>query len=193
MNYLAHLLLSPDNDMVRLGNLSGDFLRGVDEAALPAAMRRGVALHREIDRFTDAHPVVAASRARVRPPHRRFAGVLVDVFYDHLLACRWDEHAPVPLATFTRAAEAALAQHHALLPPALQQIAPAMAAEGWLGSYQTLAGVERALGRIQARMRRPAALAAAAHELRDQRPTFERDFQRFFPELQRHTAQRWAE
>ena len=57
MNWLAHLRLAPDEPLVRLGNLAGDFVRGVDVSSLHPDVRRGVLQHRAIDRFVDDHSV----------------------------------------------------------------------------------------------------------------------------------------
>ncbi len=86
MNYLAHFYLSGEDPHWRVGGLMGDFLRGPVPEALPPGVRAGVMLHRRIDAYTDAHPVVGRSRRRVRPALRRFAGIVVDMSYDHFLA-----------------------------------------------------------------------------------------------------------
>ena len=84
MNYLAHLYLSGNNADLLLGNFIADHLKGADRKRIyPEAIKRGIALHRRIDTFTDAHPVVAESKVRVREQFGKYAPVIVDVFYDH--------------------------------------------------------------------------------------------------------------
>ena len=92
MNWLAHLRLAPDEPLVRLGNLAGDFVRGVDLQTLDPRVRRGIDQHRAIDRFVDGHEVHRRSRARFGEAWRRFAGVALDVFYDHFLARDWAQY-----------------------------------------------------------------------------------------------------
>jgi len=72
-----------------LGSLIGDFVRGRIDPALPPKVRAGIALHRAIDAYTDAHADVAAARALFEPPFRRYAGILLDMWFDHLLARQW--------------------------------------------------------------------------------------------------------
>ena len=92
MNFLAHALLSGEAEADRVGGLMGDFVKGPLPAGLPPDLAAGVALHRAIDSFADRHPAFAASRARVSPGRRRVGGILVDLFYDHLLARDWADH-----------------------------------------------------------------------------------------------------
>ena len=86
MNYLAHALLAGPHPEMVLGGLMGDFVKGRIGDDWPEPLRGGLLLHRRIDRYTDEHRVVAASRARFPPPRRRFAGIVVDVCFDHFLA-----------------------------------------------------------------------------------------------------------
>ena len=85
MNFLAHLFLaSPGADWM-LGGLVADFVRSRDVTGFPDTIQAGIRLHQRIDSFTDAHPVVAASKRRLHPPYRRFAGILLDMFYNHFI------------------------------------------------------------------------------------------------------------
>ena len=134
MNYLAHLRLAPPGPLSLLGNLMGDFMRGVQLSELPQAVRAGVAQHRAVDAFTDQHPVFRSSRARVDESLRRFGGVLVDVFYDHFLARHWGEFGDGrELRAFVDECYEVLRSHTELLPERLAYAAPHMAREDWLG------------------------------------------------------------
>jgi acyl carrier protein phosphodiesterase len=186
VNWLAHLLLSHPDPAEMTGQLLGDFARGIELPALPAGVARGLVLHRAIDRFTDEHPLVRASRARL-PPALRFArGVAVDVLYDHFLARDFPEHAGLPLAEFTRAAYAALRAHAQVLPPALMRLLPHIEREDWLGSYATRDGITLVLQRMERRLRRPLPLALAAPAADD--PALAADFAAFFPALRAFAA-----
>ena len=183
MNYLAHLLLAEQTPQGWLGALMGDFVKGGVDPDLPGGIRRGIVLHRRIDTFTDAHPVHRASRARIAGPRRRYAGIIVDLSYDHFLALRWRRHAELPLDAFTARVYAALARHHAMLPPRLARIAPRMIAQDWLGAYRDLDAVGAAFDGIATRSRRSAPLAGAVEELRRHYRALGEDFDTFFPEL----------
>jgi acyl carrier protein phosphodiesterase len=146
VNWLAHLRLAPQEPLLRLGNLCGDFVAGVDLATLHPDLQHGIAQHRAIDRFVDAHPVVRAARERFAPPFRRFAPVLLDVFFDHFLARDWQRYGDgAPLPQFVDGVHRDLAAHAALLPPALQQALPRFSRDGWLLAYATPDGLTRVL------------------------------------------------
>ncbi len=182
LNWLAHSYLGGADPVDRIANLSGDFVRGMALDDLDARIRAGVLAHRAIDAFTDAHACVRRSLRRIDGPLRRFAGPLVDVFYDHFLARHWDRLTDAaPLPVFVGEVYAALREHAARLPPRLRAIAPRMAADDWLGSYGTLDGIEGILRRMEGRLRRPVPLADGVHVLRAERDGFERDFESFFP------------
>lgn len=178
MNYLAHVALAEASDEARLGALLGDFARGLDVAALPLAARRGLEEHRAADVWFDAQPEVRAARARFPPELRRVAGILVDVFLDHVLVRHWPRLCPAhlagaPLAEVTTSLYRALERHAALLPPRLAHVAPAMARDDWLASYGALENVERALAGLARRLRRPTPLASGIAVLRADLAAFE--------------------
>lgn len=186
MNWLAHLLLSEPTPEFRLGNLLPDFIPPTAIAALPEEFRRGAACHRRIDAFTDAHPVVRRSRARIAATHRRYSGILVDIFYDHVLAREWTEYAAQPFEDFLAEFRAAAVRHGPTLPDEMQRPLARMREDDWLGGYRELAGIERALARLSCRLRRPVELAAATADLAAHYDGFSADLAEFFPELCAH-------
>ncbi|MCB9878251.1 MAG: DUF479 domain-containing protein [Planctomycetes bacterium] len=190
MNWLAHLRLgvpsAAGDDAARewLGNLAGDFVRGVDLLALDPAVVRGVHLHRAVDRFVDAHPVVRRSRERLVGPLRRFGGVAVDVFYDHFLARDWATHGDGrALDAFVCDAHAALQRHREALPTPLAALVPRFVQSGWLEAYATVDGLGRVLGMMAQRRPRAQSLLAAADALRGDYDAFGDDFAALWPEL----------
>lgn len=182
MNYLAHLFLSANDAGELIGNLAADFLNGPCPYTHPALLA-GVDRHRRIDRFTDAHPAFRASRRRIAAPHHRYAGVLVDLFYDHLLAVQWERYAGQTLAEFSGWVYDHLAAHHDLLPPRLQRAAPRMIAEHWLEWYARPGGIARALHGLSRRSRRATDLTPALVDLTTHYDHFAADFHEFFPAL----------
>jgi acyl carrier protein phosphodiesterase len=163
----------------------GDFVKGPLAGRYPEALMQGLMLHRRIDTFTDAHPVVHTSRARVGPERRRFAGIMVDMFYDHFLARNWGGYSTEPLQAFTGRVYGLLSEHHAILPGRLQQIAPRMAELDWLGSYQQVDAIHAALDRMGQRLKRGNRLLGAAEELTANYAALEGDFRTFFPDVVR--------
>lgn len=192
MNWLAHALLSPPDPDIRLANVLADMLTHRDVERLGPAFATGVRLHRTIDAFTDRHPVVARSRSRIPPPHRRYAGVLVDIFYDHCLATRWRAHADLPFAEFIQDFYTHAWNRLPDLPGDPGEMIRLVVRNDRFGSYATLGGIRDALERLSVRIRerhgRQLNLAEATDVLESARQGFESDFALFFPELRAHLS-----
>jgi len=188
VNYLAHLFLSPPGEDALLGSLMGDFVKGpltsdAISARYSAEMMRAIGLHRKIDSFTDTHPVVRESWSRVSKSRRRFAGVMIDIFYDHYLAKHWDDFHHRPLSEFTDDFYAILGRRQSEMPERLQRISNSMISLDWLGSYAHPQSVRNALNRISLRLRRENTLIDSADELMDNYEEIELDFRRFLPDV----------
>jgi len=189
MNWLAHAFLSPEAGDFRLGNLLADMVRGADRLEMSEAFRRGAACHQRIDLFTDAHEIVRRSRERVAPVNRRFAGILVDIFYDHFLARDWQLYCDETLRDFTNAVYADLRVIQPSLRGEASEVVERMIEEDRLASYETVDGIAAALHRLSARFvarrGRSFDIASAVRDLVDQHVELASDFASFFPELQR--------
>jgi acyl carrier protein phosphodiesterase len=184
VNFLAHLLLSPPTPDGRLGGLLGDFVKGpLEQAGYPPSVTQAIRLHRRVDSFTDTHPAVRAARSLVSPARRRFAGILVDVFFDHLLARRWECWHAAPLPQFADLVYGELACTLHPVPPRFAAMAQIMAAQDWLGSYASTDGVSLALERMSHRSPATAPLAGGGEELHGTFDGFERAFESFFPDV----------
>lgn len=188
MNWLAHVFLSEPDVEFRLGNLLADIVRGEELRRMSEGFQRGAQKHKQIDAFTDAHPLVKRSRARVGAELRRFSGVLVDVFYDHLLASHWSSYSPIVLDAFTAKFYADIEASHIELPASARVTLDRIIRYDLLGSYRRVEGVERSLRRLSAylssRWRREFALEKGVADLVAHRAGFEADFAEFFPQLQ---------
>lgn len=189
MNYLAHAYLAGDADSDRLGGLMGDFVKGPLPCGLPADLAAGVALHRRIDSYADTHPAFQRSRARVSAVRRRYAGVMVDMFYDHLLASHWEAYSAQALTLYSHEVYDLLDANAALLPERLGQVRIWMRKDDWLGGYRTLEGTGNALDRIaRHRLSRPGTLPGAIEELANDYPGFKADFLEFMSDAIAMTA-----
>lgn len=168
-----------------LGALLGDFVFGTSGPdAWPAPVRDEILRHRRIDRFTDTHPAVAALRARFPDGRRRYAGIALDVYFDHCLARDWHRWHDTDLDAFTGRFYAHLLAHHDRLPDRLRQLAPLMARHDWLGSYRERASVDRAVARIATRLSRHGdRLVACLDDLREHEALAAATFDAFFPDL----------
>jgi acyl carrier protein phosphodiesterase len=186
MNYLAHAWLARYSDDAILGALLGDFVFG--QSALPdwpAPVRVEIVRHRRIDRYTDDHPAVVAARGLFDAAGlRRYAGVVLDVYFDHCLARGWARWNAAPLAGFTARVYRILSERRAELPPRLAAIAPRMAAHDWLGSYAHRESVDHAVRGIATRLSRNGEkLVACLDVLRANEDAAQAAFEAFFPDL----------
>jgi acyl carrier protein phosphodiesterase len=189
MNFLAHLYLSDTFDDVMIGNLMADFVKGNPAGLHSQAVCRGIALHRSIDSFTDAHPVVRESKARLAPTYRHYAGVIVDIFYDHFLAVHWSRYNRVPLPDFARAVYRLLNEKKPLLTDQMRLVAKYMQEQNWLVDYAQLAGIERVFQGMARRTRFVSGMERATEDLRRDYPRYEAEFFRYFPDLIRHAEE----
>ena len=188
MNYLAHLHLGGQRPEELLGSLYGDFVKGLLHGQYSPEIERGIQLHRSIDVFTDHHPLVDQALERFSHTRRRYAGIVLDVFFDHCLARDWSRYAEQPLERFTADFYRVLkAQAH--LPSRLARIAPHMAAHDWLGSYQHFETLEQVFVGISRRLSRPQELAGAMQDLTSLYAPLSEDFRAFYPQLQAYAAQ----
>ena len=49
MNFLAHIYLSGENDLIKIGNFMADGIRGKQFEHFPLDVQKGIILHRSID------------------------------------------------------------------------------------------------------------------------------------------------
>ncbi|GAB3260406.1 acyl carrier protein phosphodiesterase [Chitinimonas naiadis] len=190
MNYLAHIYLARQSDAAMVGALLGDFAKADIRGKFPGEIEREILLHRQIDRYTDNHPLFKAAVQRFAEGRRRYAGIALDVFYDHLLSQRWAQYADTPRPAFIAHFYQALLAHRPILPERLRDIAPWMVEQDWLGSYHEFAGVESAINRVSQRLSRNGhLLRASLADLALHYDGLAQDFDLFFPELILFTEQ----
>ncbi|TAL98829.1 MAG: DUF479 domain-containing protein [Rhodanobacter sp.] len=185
MNHLAHAWLAGDDDALRLGGMLGDFVHGQpDPAWYPPRVISGIRLHRAIDSYTDAHPEVLAAKACLPPPYRRYAGILLDMWFDHCLARSFTRWSRQPLAEYSAALRGLLRRRDALLTPALRRFRGYMEANDLPAGYADRAVLELALVGIGQRLSRANPLDSALPVLVAHEAELQRRFEAFFPQLQ---------
>ncbi len=190
MNFLAHFLLSADDDELRLGNLLGDTVKGrverFDHPGVSERMRTGIRLHRTIDSFSDRHPVVRRSKRRIAGRYGLLSGVLVDIYYDHVLAREWPVHGQGDLDAFADDVHRTLRVNLPRLPDDVHPLVHAMTRGRWLTGYASIEGVASALRGMARRSPVAAGIGGAAVDLAAQYHEFSADFAEFFPALRAH-------
>ena len=187
MNWLAHLFLSKPTVEARLGNLLADLVKGTNRQKLSPRFNTGIECHLLIDRFTDRHLIVKGSKTRINGDYKRYSGVLVDIFYDHILARNWQSYSEVSLSEFTEEIYTSFFKNLNDIPMSTSKTIEQMINEKWLNSYCTMLGVERALIRIKKRLsdkhNKIFIVSNALKQLENQYEGFEEDFKIFFPDI----------
>ncbi|WP_111496201.1 acyl carrier protein phosphodiesterase [Marinobacter bohaiensis] len=189
MNHLSHLFLAQPTVPSRVGNLLGDFARGVSFDALPEPVHQGLRNHWSVDRFTDQHPEVRASKALFSAKRRRFAGIALDVLYDHFLIRHWSAFAAIPFDQFVDDAYDDLEDGLEMMPEPMADVVERIVDQDWFGAYADLEQVGFALDRIAQRVRFKNEFAGVIEEIRAHHDALEIHFLMFLPALIRHVRE----
>jgi acyl carrier protein phosphodiesterase len=123
-----------------------DFVKGKKKFNYPPDIQKGIALHRAIDSFTDAHPATKEAKEIFRPHYRLYAGALVDVLYDHFLAIDPAEFDEAALLSFSQQVYDVLQKHQDQMPETFAMFFPLMKQHNWLYNYRTRRGIAKSLG-----------------------------------------------
>ncbi|EMR04398.1 acyl carrier protein phosphodiesterase [Cesiribacter andamanensis] len=184
MNFLAHVYLSGTEQPALLtGNFIGDFVKGKELEQYPAGMQQGIRLHRAIDSYTDSHPLVVQGKKRLFPKYRHYGRVLVDLYYDHLLAANFERYANQPLLPYTLWVYELLQQQRPQIPASAYPLLDHMQAGNWLYHYRSLEGIGQACKGMARRTRFRSGMEEGALDLERQYALFEQEFFQFFDEL----------
>lgn len=189
MNYLAHLVLAEANTSSRIGNLLGDFAHGVLVSELPSAVRAGLHRHRAIDRFTDQASEVLAAKALFSPARRRFAGIALDMLFDHLLIKHWHLYQSQSFVHYKTELYQQLLQDLPQMPASMAATVQLLVQQDWFGQYQDLTQLGKALDRIAQSIRFNHQFDGVINEIGPQMPQLEALFLQFFPKLQLFVAE----
>ena len=187
MNFLAHIYLSGDNDLMKIGNFMADGIHGKHFDTFPMEIQKGIILHRSIDTFTDAHPIFRQSTKRLHPNYHHYSGIIVDIFYDHFLAKNWSHYSQERLEDYSERFYQSLRDNYDDLTPKTQKMMPYMIEYNWLLSYQTIEGIENVLAKMDTRMKRDSNMRFSVSELKTFYSDFESEFTAFFKELIVHS------
>ncbi len=192
MNFLAHFHLAwPDEGLIA-GGLEGDYCKGPLCGRLNPDIERGVRLHRAIDAYTDRHPRLLALRTELPRELRRYAGIVVDLSFDHFLSRHWHRYASLPLDAFSRAVYNALLAREAQLSEGARGMLGRLVEHDILSLYGDWRTVTATAERIGRRFTRGNPFSDIEAQLDPLLPALESAFLDFYPELQAFSAGRSA-
>ena len=193
MNYLAHIYLSRDHELLTIGNFMADHVKGSKYKNYPVELQKGILLHRQIDSFTDTHPLVKVSKRRLDDRYGLYRGIIIDIFYDHFLAKNWTEYSEVPLEIYTQNFYRSLNSHYDVLPEKVKYMSKYLIADDWLLSYSRTKGIQRVLEGMNRRTGGKSSMDLAIHDLEDHYQDFQDDFTSFFKDLCDHSNKKMKE
>jgi acyl carrier protein phosphodiesterase len=185
LNFLGHLSLTPNLDEILIGNFIADAVKGNSYKNFPAAVQKGIVLHRKIDEFTDSHPSFRMSRNRLKVRHGKFSGVITDIFYDHFLAVNWEKIYSEKLESFVSRVYAFMQDYKGDLPEKFYFMLPRMIQHNWLVNYRKLEGVDRTLQGMARRTSFPSLMHEAVYDLKESYSCFEKEFAVFYEDIKR--------
>ena len=188
MNFLAHLHLSGKDPNILVGNFIGDFVKGKKVENYEPGIAKGILLHRSIDYFTDIHQIVAKSKGRLRDKYRHYSGVIVDIFYDHILASNWSQYHSKSLEKFAEDTYKLVLSYEEILPKKVLYMLPYMMKNNWLVSYASIDGISSVLLGMSRRTKYRSRMEEATKELKEDYDLYKKEFKEFYPELVEHAS-----
>jgi acyl carrier protein phosphodiesterase len=184
MNFLAHIYLSGKNDHLKIGNFMADGIHGKNFDEFPLDVQKGIRLHREIDYFTDFHPIFRQSKHRLHQRYGHYSGVIIDIFYDHFLAKNFSRYSNQSLEDFSANFYKLLDENFEILTPRFKMILPTLKEENWLVLYATIEGISNILYNMDRRTRLKSKMQFSVEELTSFYSEFETEFTLFFVEME---------
>lgn len=184
MNLVAHQLLSFNQPEIQVGNHLGDVIKGRRLSNFPHEIQKGILLHRHIDSFTDSHPVVKRSCARLYEDYGKYAPIIVDIFYDYFLIKNWGKFCKKDFNTFRKECYKVLLAYKELYPEPYRHYTELLAKRDWFYQYSTMEGVELTLNKLGSRTRFFNNMHMAVKSLYVDEALFNKDFLEFYPELE---------
>lgn len=167
-----------------------DGIRGKQFENFPKEIQKGIILHRAIDTFTDAHPVFRESTKRLHERYHHYAGVIVDIFYDHFLAKNWTKYSNDNLEEYINLFYQSLHTNIDFLTERTKGMMPYMINQNWLLSYRTIDGISQILTQMDRRTKNESKMRFASEELKTFYTEFEEEFSLFFEDLRLHAQEK---
>jgi acyl carrier protein phosphodiesterase len=183
MNFLAHIYLSGDSRELLIGNFIGDYVKGKDYEKYPLPIQEGILLHRRIDWFTDDHPVTRKAKQLVRERYGLYAGIVIDIFYDHFLSTDWDQYSDMPLREYVHNRYRMLDSGFSIFPVGVKTWFPYFIKSNWLEAYTSFQGLTMVFKRMSFRTSLPDHSEYAVEQLKENYDEMKVYFEDFFKDI----------
>jgi len=191
MNWLAHSFLSENNIEHQVGNVLTDSLKAKAWEGASEDFYRGIALHKKIDTFTDAHSIVKQSKMRLdKKGHLK--AVVIDIVYDYCLSLHWHQFSSCSLEYFLNDFYSKAKIQSQTYPRHAQEHIHRIIDKNILGSYRDFQGLEEGFARIDRRLSQRIKNKDTALSylplVKENINDIEKDFLIFFPQLMAFVA-----
>jgi len=173
-----------------IGNFIADAVKGNKYKKYSKKIQTGILLHREIDNYTDNHPIVKKSKRRLNERYKHYDGVIIDILYDHFLAKNWNDYSEIPLDVYAQNMYTFLNEHFESFPEKIQKMLPYMIEYNWLVSYASIDGIALVLYGMNRRTKGVSKMDMAIDDLKKHYKEFEVDFTTFFKDLEQFTKEK---
>lgn len=190
MNYLAHIFLSGNDDEIIIGNFIGDYVKGKDYNLYSPNVKKGILLHRRIDSFTDRHKIVHQSMSYFAPRYHKYAGIIIDILYDHFLVVNWARFSPQLLEDFKDNLFDCLKYNYNILPDRVQFFLPSFIKNDWINIYRSIEGIINVLIRMSMRTTLPDYTDFAREVIRKYYVQLQSEFLTYFPDIIRYVVRK---
>jgi len=183
MNFLAHIYLSGDSMEILIGNFIGDYVKGKKFTGYPEEVKQGIMLHRKIDSFTDSHAITRASKKVIAEKYGLYAGIVVDIFYDHFLSANWDLYSEMPLREYIHDRYRLLDSGFSIFPVGVKSWFPYFIKSNWLETYIHFEGLNMVFKRMSYRTSLPDHSDYAVNQLKENYNFLKENFIEFFADM----------
>jgi acyl carrier protein phosphodiesterase len=183
MNFLAHIYLSGDSKNILIGNFIGDYVKGKKITGYPEEVIQGIMLHRKIDSFTDSHILTHSSKKIISEKYGLYAGIVVDIFYDHFLSANWHLYSEIPLREYIQNRYRLLDSGFSIFPAGVKSWFPYFIKSNWLETYIHFNGLNMVFKRMSYRTSLPDHSEYAVSQLKENYDYLKENFLEFFTDL----------
>ncbi|KPL16889.1 MAG: hypothetical protein AMS26_03055 [Bacteroides sp. SM23_62] len=183
MNFLAHIYLSGDSREILIGNFIGDYVKGKKITGYPQEVKQGIMLHRKIDSFTDKHIITRSSRKIIAEKYGLYAGIVVDIYYDHFLSANWQQYSEIPLREYIHDRYRLLDSGFSIFPAGVKSWFPYFIKSNWLETYTNFNGLNMVFKRMSYRTSLPDHAEYAVIQLKQNYDFLKENFIDFFAEI----------
>ena len=187
MNYLAHVYLSGNDIELAMGNFIADSVKGNKYNEYPIRWQKGILLHRFIDSYTDSHLIFKSHAKLFFNSHRHYSRVLIDMYYDHILAKNWSNYHEKSLKDFSNQFYKKLLENEDHLPLKVKSLLKYLISDNWFNLYSTIDGLKRILAQMESRIKYTSKLSESADKFVSLLSIIEPQFFLFFEDIQKAT------